>query len=70
MPSRLAKSKPLSLTKSNLSKLEDDFAKDVQSGKTDRIFLDDQLTGFGLRFRAGGKRTWVLQYKRGADRHG
>jgi Arm DNA-binding domain len=63
MPIRLTK--PIPLTKKNLPELEANFAKDVQSGKKDRIFLDDDITGFGLRFRAGGKRTWVLQYKRG-----
>jgi integrase len=42
-------------------------------GKTDAIFFDDALTGFGFRLRAGagGKilRTWVVQYRRaGATR--
>ena len=42
-------------------------------GKTDAIFFDDALPGFGFRLRAGagGKvlRTWVVQYRRaGATR--
>jgi integrase len=35
-------------------------------GKSDAIFFDDDLPGFGLRVRAGGKRTWVIQYRVGA----
>jgi integrase len=34
-------------------------------GKDDRIVFDDDLAGFGLRFRAGGKRTWIVQYRIG-----
>jgi integrase len=42
-------------------------------GKTDAIFFDDTLTGFGFRLRAGanGKvlRSWIVQYRRaGATR--
>jgi len=35
-------------------------------GKTDVIFFDDVLTGFGIRLRASGdrlRRTWVAQYR-------
>jgi Arm DNA-binding domain len=35
-------------------------------GKSDAIFFDDDLPGFGLRVRAGGKRTWIIQYRVGA----
>lgn len=35
-------------------------------GKTEAIFFDDDLPGFGLRLRAGGKRTWIVQYRIGA----
>ena len=28
--------------------------------------FDDKLSGFGLRLRAGGKRTWIIQYRVGA----
>jgi hypothetical protein len=30
-------------------------------GKLDHIVFDEELPGFGLRYR-GGKRTWVFQY--------
>ena len=53
------------LTGTNLAALESDFAS---SGKADRIYFDTEITGFGLRFRSSGVRTWVLQYKfHGAD---
>ena len=39
----------------------------LPTGKTDAIFFDDQLAGFGFRLRigAGGKvlRSWVCQYR-------
>jgi integrase len=34
-------------------------------GKTDHIEFDDDLPGFGVRLRAGGKRTWIIQYRFG-----
>ena len=33
------------------------------AGKADVIYFDDGLPGFGLRIRAGGKRTWIAQYR-------
>jgi integrase len=33
---------------------------------SDAIFFDDDLPGFGLRVRAGGKRSWIIQYRVGA----
>ena len=30
-------------------------------GKADHIIFDEDLSGFGLRYRAG-KRTWIYQY--------
>jgi integrase len=38
----------------------------LPAGKSDAIFFDDDLPGFGLRVRAGGKRTWIIQYRVGA----
>jgi len=38
----------------------------LEDGKTDQIWFDDDLPGFGVRLRAGGKRTWVVQYRVGA----
>lgn len=37
----------------------------LPAGVDDRIFFDDDLPGFGLRLRGGGKRTWVVQYRVG-----
>lgn len=34
----------------------------LPAGKTDHIFFDDDLPGFGLRLRASGTRKWVVQY--------
>jgi integrase len=34
-------------------------------GASDKIFFDDDLHGFGLRVREGGKRTWIAQYRIG-----
>ena len=47
------------LTKANLAKLS------LPAGKTESIVFDDELPGFGLRTRAGGKRTWIAQYRLG-----
>ena len=38
----------------------------LPAGKSDAIFFDDDLPGFGLRIRAGGKRSWIVQYRVGA----
>jgi integrase len=37
----------------------------VPAGKAEAIFFDDEVRGFGLRVRAGGSRSWVVQYKIG-----
>jgi integrase len=37
----------------------------LPNGKTDHIVFDDDVTGFGLRIREGGSRTWVYQYRIG-----
>jgi integrase len=37
----------------------------LPKGKTDHIEFDDDITGFGLRLREGGSRTWVYQYRIG-----
>jgi len=34
-------------------------------GKSEAIFFDDDLPGFGLRLRAGGSRTFIVQYALG-----
>jgi integrase len=37
----------------------------LPSGSRDKLFFDDELPGFGLRLRDGGKRTWIAQYRLG-----
>jgi integrase len=37
----------------------------LQQGKAELIAFDDDLPGFGIRLRAGGKRTWIVQYRVG-----
>lgn len=48
------------LTRQNVSRLE------LPPGKAETIVFDDTLAGFGVRLRAGGKRTWIVQYRIGA----
>jgi hypothetical protein len=38
----------------------------LPEGKQERTFFDDDLPGFGVRVRAGGSRTYVVQYKLGS----
>lgn len=41
----------------------------LPAGKADLIQFDDDLPGFGIRLRAGGKRVWIVQYRaRGQQR--
>ena len=40
-------------------------ALDLPKGKSEAIIFDEDLPGFGLRIRAGGKRTWIYQFKVG-----
>jgi integrase len=47
------------LTANNVRALE------LPAGKTERIFFDSELPGFGLRIRSGGSKTWCVQYKFG-----
>ena len=37
----------------------------IPDEKSEVIVFDDQLPGFGIRLRAGGKRTWIAQYRMG-----
>jgi integrase len=48
------------LTKPNVNGVK------IPHGKAETIVFDDQLPGFGVRLRAGGKRTWIVQYRVGA----
>jgi len=50
----------MKLTKATIADLA------LPAGKADVIFFDDEIAGLGLRIRAGGKRTWIAQYRVGA----
>ncbi len=41
-------------------------ALELPSGVQDKTFFDDDLAGFGVRVRAGGSRSYVVQYKVGS----
>jgi hypothetical protein len=57
----------MKLIQANLTAIERDFAA---SGKTDRVYFDDDLPGFGLRLRSKGSRRWIVQYElRGGSQH-
>ena len=47
------------LTKPNVNALK------IPRGKSETIVFDEQLPGFGVRLRAGGKWTWIAQYRMG-----
>ena len=47
------------LTRPNVARLT------LSSGKSEQIIFDETLPGFGIRLRAGGKRTWIAQYRIG-----
>jgi len=49
----------LKLTKTTVERL------DLPKGKAEAIYFDEDLPGFGLRIRAGGKRTYIIQYRVG-----
>src|SRR5262249_11873681 len=37
---------------------------ELPPGKTDAIFFDDAISGFGFRVRQGGSRVFIFQYSR------
>jgi hypothetical protein len=39
----------------------------LPAGKAEVIVFDDDLPGFGLRIRSSGARTWIYQFKLGAQ---
>lgn len=49
----------MKLTKAAIAKFK------MPAGKSDMVVFDDDLAGFGLRMRAGGSLTWVVQYRQG-----
>jgi integrase len=38
---------------------------EIPPDKTERLVFDDAIPGFGIRLRAGDKRTWIFQYRIG-----
>jgi integrase len=50
----------MKLTKATVNGLK------LPRGKSEAIVFDEGLPGFGLRVRAGGKRTWIAQYRLGS----
>ena len=50
----------MKLTKATIEQLK------LPAGKSEAIVFDEGLPGFGLRTRAGGKRTWIVQYRLGS----
>src|SRR5262245_19125608 len=38
----------------------------LPAGKSEAIFFDEDLSGFGVRLRAGGSRKFIVQYTLGA----
>jgi integrase len=52
---------PMKLTQTGLAKLT------LKAGESDRIFFDDEISGFGLRVREGGSRKFVLHYRIGGS---
>jgi integrase len=50
-------------------KLNEDTIADLTlpEGKSDVIFFDDDMPGFGVRLRAGGKAVWIIQYRVGVQ---
>ena len=52
--------RPMKLTKATVETLK------LPAGKSETIVFDETLPGFGLRIRAGGKRTWIAQYRLGS----
>src|SRR3974390_402738 len=38
---------------------------EIPEGRSETIVFDDKLPGFGVRVRAGGRRSWIVQYRIG-----
>jgi integrase len=60
MKKRSAQEKPLKLTATTIRGLA------LPPGIRDKTFFDSELPRFGVRLRAGGSCTWVIQYKIGS----
>jgi integrase len=51
----------MKLTETGLARLT------LKAGETDKIFFDDEISGFGVRVREGGSRKFVLHYRIGGN---
>jgi integrase len=38
----------------------------LELGETDRVWWDEDISGFGIRLRDGGSRTWIYRYRIGS----
>ncbi|MGC1236104.1 MAG: tyrosine-type recombinase/integrase [Xanthobacteraceae bacterium] len=38
----------------------------LEHGETDRVWWDEDISGFGIRLRDGGSRTWIYRYRIGS----
>ena len=47
----------MKLTKATIAKIK------IPAGKSELLVFDDDLPGFGLRLRAGGSASWIIQYR-------
>jgi len=50
----------MKLTSKNIAQLK------LPVGRTDAVFWDADIPGFGIRIREGGSRTWIYRYRRGS----
>ena len=50
----------MNFTDRNTARLE------LPSGSSDRVWWDDDISGFGLRIREGGTRNWIYRYRIGS----
>jgi integrase len=51
----------MKLTETGLARLT------LKAGEADKIFFDDEISGFGVRVREGGSRKFVLHYRIGGN---
>ena len=63
-----AKGPPASPAEAALPKLTKRFVDALKPVTRDTLYRDDDLTGFALRAKPSGARTWVVQYRNSAGR--
>jgi integrase len=62
------RTRPASHTEAALPKLTKRFVDALKPVKRDTLYRDDDLSGFALRAKPSGARTWVVQYRNSAGR--